>query len=127
MDFTSILVYEHHLLMHVYPATMFSTLILYPLYHVKMDESKGKTLCTIHHRHSSYNSQTLRRDAVGQSISINTQWLVAACPISHFNSSRLATKFYINHKLWPNSHLLPFTNYNYISHTNSIYILKSKI
>ena len=61
------------IILHASPAAMFSTPTLYPLYHVKMDENQGKTLCTIRHKHSSYNSHTLGCVASAQSISINIQ------------------------------------------------------
>ena len=73
MDSTTTLAYQHLLFLHVSPATMFSTPTLYPLYHVKMDDNKTKTLCIIHHKLSSYYCQTLQCVACHQSISINTQ------------------------------------------------------
>ena len=61
------------IILHASPAAMFSTPTLYPLHHVKMDKNKRKTLCTIHHEHSNYNSQTLGRVACQQSILTNKQ------------------------------------------------------
>ena len=96
MDFMPMLAYEHLILLHVLLATMFSTLTLYPLYHVKMDESKTKTLCTVRHQHSSITVRHCDATACHQSISTNIQTTT-----SHFtlDSSRLATKFYTNHNL----------------------------
>ena len=73
MDSTTTLAYQHLLFLHVSPATMFSTPTLYPLYHVKMDENKTKTLCTMHHHYSIHYSYTHAATACHQSISINTQ------------------------------------------------------
>ena len=126
MDLMPQLAYEHLLFLRVYPATMFPIPTFQPLYHVKMDDNKTKTLCTIHHKLSSYYRQTLRCVARHQSILVNTQWLVAACPISHFNSNRRALQFYVNHQLQPNLYLFPLTTNNYLLYPNSTQILKSK-
>ena len=71
MDSTTTLDYQHLLFLRVSPAPMFSTSTLYPLYHVKMDENKTKTLCTMHHHYSIHCSHTYNATACHQSISIN--------------------------------------------------------
>ena len=59
------------LFLHAYPATILSTLTLYPLHHMMIDKNYRKTLCTIRHQHSNYNSRTHGRVAAAQSISVN--------------------------------------------------------
>ena len=114
---------EHHSILHVSPATMFSTPSLYPLYHVKMDNNKTKTLCIIHHKLSSYYCQTLQCVTCHQSISINTQTAT-----SHFTLQLKSPCIAILCQLQiiAKRYLIPLTINNHISHTNFTQILKSK-
>ena len=79
MDSTTALAYQHLLFLHVSPATIFSTPTLYPLYHVKMDDNKTKTLCNICHHYSICYSYTYAATACHQSISINTHTFTISC------------------------------------------------